>query len=69
MVISEDVSNEYVVGSLEEDATLKQMMLCQPSYSFEVKPLISLNSLTRFSYPQTLKLIGCITGPNIHHPS
>jgi hypothetical protein len=60
MVISKDFSNEDVVGSLKE--TLPQANdLIPPSYPSKVKALISLNSLTRFSYPQTLKLIGYIT--------
>jgi hypothetical protein len=59
MAISEDVSDEDVdvphVEELpqEDDHT-------PPSDPPEVEPLISLNALTSFSAPQTLKLIGYI---------
>jgi hypothetical protein len=33
----------------------------------EVEPIISLNALTSFSAPQTLKLIGLYQAPKGHH--
>jgi hypothetical protein len=59
MAILEDVSDEYVEVSPE--AYLLQMDdIMLPSNPPKVEPLISMNSLTYFSTPQTLKLIGCI---------
>jgi hypothetical protein len=59
MAISEDVVDEDVEVSPE--AMLPQEYdLTLPSDPPEVEPLISLNYLTGFSAPQTLKLIGYI---------
>jgi hypothetical protein len=59
MAISEDVSKE----DLETPPMAKLLEPIDfplPSNQPEVEPLISLNSLTRFSTPQTLNLIGYI---------
>jgi hypothetical protein len=59
MTISEDVYDEYVEFSPESE--LPQIYnISPPSDPPKVEPLISLNSLTDFSTPQTLKLIGYI---------
>ena len=56
MAISEDVLDENV--EVSPKAMLPQKDdLTLPSNPFEVEPLITLNSLTIFSAPQTLKLI------------
>ena len=59
MAISEDISEEDVETPLvfESPETTK---ITPPSNPPEVKPVISLNALTRFSASQTLKLIGYI---------
>jgi hypothetical protein len=59
MAISEDVSDEDVdVSPVEELPQADDPT--PPSDPPEVEPLISLNALTGFSAPQTLKLIGYI---------
>jgi hypothetical protein len=56
MAILEDVFDEYV--EVSPDAALPQTdNITPPSDPPEVEPLISLNALTGFSAPQTLKLI------------
>jgi hypothetical protein len=59
MAISEDVSEEEIepppVAELPEPTDITP-----PSDQPEVEPVISLNALTGFSAPQTLKLIGYI---------
>jgi hypothetical protein len=57
MAISEDVSEEYTDVSHSEDLPQENdhNLLFDP---LEVELLISLNSLTSISAPQTLKLIG-----------
>jgi hypothetical protein len=59
MAISEDVSDEDVEVSPEE-ALPQEDDITPPSDPPKVEPLISLNALTGFSAPQTLKLIGYI---------
>jgi hypothetical protein len=59
MAIFEDVSDEDDGVSLIED--IPQADDPTPSYNPpEVEPMISLNTLTNFSTPETLKLIGYI---------
>jgi hypothetical protein len=67
MAISEDVSEEEVMFPLWKSYP-NQVDLTSPSDPPEVEPMISLNSLTSFSSPQTLKLIGYIKHRKIHHP-
>ena len=59
MAISEEISEEY-----EETPSMSESPestdITPPSYPPEVESVISLNSLTGFSTPQTLKLIGYI---------
>jgi hypothetical protein len=59
MAISEDVSEEDVESPLVS-VSPKKTNITPPSDPSEVEPIISLNSLTNFSAPQTLKLIGYI---------
>jgi hypothetical protein len=59
MAISEDIQEEYVDNSpMPESPEIYEIN--PPSDPPEVEPLISLNALTGFSAPQTLKLIGYI---------
>jgi hypothetical protein len=53
-ILKEDVENPLVPKSPEITN------INPPSNPLEVEPIISLNSLTGFSTPQTLKLIGYI---------
>jgi hypothetical protein len=59
MAISEDISKEDVETSLVPESP-KITDINPPSDPPEVEPIISLNALTGFSAPQTLKLIGYI---------
>jgi hypothetical protein len=59
MAISEDVSEEEVEAPLMSESP-EPTNITPPSDPPEVEPVISLNSLTAFSAPQTLKLIGYI---------
>jgi hypothetical protein len=59
MAISEDVSEEDVEAPLVSESP-KPTDITPPSDPPEVEPIISLNALTGFSTPQTLKLIGYI---------
>jgi hypothetical protein len=59
IAIVEDVSNENVEVSPKEELP-QNLYITSPSYPTEIKPQILLNPLTRFSTPQTLKLIGYI---------
>ena len=59
MVLIEDISEEDVVVSPVEELTLPSN-LTPPSNPLDIDPVISLNALTRFSTPQTLKLVGYI---------
>jgi hypothetical protein len=59
MAISEDVSKEDVEAPLVF-VSPKSTDITPPSYPLEVELVISLNALTGFSAPQTLKLIGYI---------
>jgi hypothetical protein len=59
MAISKDVSEEDVEAPLVS-VSLEPTDITPPSDPPEVEPVISLNSLTRFSAPQTLKIIGYI---------
>jgi hypothetical protein len=59
MVISEDVSEEDVEAPLVSMSP-EPTDITPPSDPPEVEPVISLNSLTGFLAPQTLKLIGYI---------
>ena len=59
MAISEDVTEEDVIVPLFEDPSPPDATQ-DPADTHEVDPLISLHALTRFSTPQTLKLIGYI---------
>jgi hypothetical protein len=59
MAISEDVSKEDVEAPLVSMSP-KPIDITPPSDPLEVEPVISLNALTGFSTPQTLKLIGYI---------
>jgi hypothetical protein len=59
MAISEEISEEdEETPSMYE--SLKSTYITPPLDPPEVKPVISLNALTGFSAPQTLKLIGYI---------
>jgi hypothetical protein len=59
MAISEDVLDEY--GEVSPKETLPQSDDITPPFDhIKVEPLISFNSLTLFSSPQTLKLISYI---------
>jgi hypothetical protein len=59
MAISEDITEEEVDTPLVPDSP--EITDINPPFDPpEVEPIISLNSLTRFSSPQTLKLIGYI---------
>jgi hypothetical protein len=67
MVVTEDLSDEdVVVPPVEELPPPSDLTL--PSDPPEVDPVISLNALTGFSAPQTLKLIGYIKNQESHHP-
>jgi hypothetical protein len=57
--ISEDISEEDVETPLVSESP-KSTDITPPSNPPKVEPVISLNSLTGFSAPQTLKLIGYI---------
>jgi hypothetical protein len=59
MAISEDVSEEDVEAPLVS-VSPEPTDITPPSNPPEVEPVISLNALTGFSAPQTLKLIGYI---------
>jgi hypothetical protein len=59
MAISEDVSEEDVKTPLVSESP-ETMDITPPSDPPEVEPIISLNALTAFSAPQTLKLTGYI---------
>jgi hypothetical protein len=59
MSISKDVSEEDVEAPLVVESP-KPTNMTPPSDPPEVEPFISLNALTRFFAPQTLKLIGYI---------
>jgi hypothetical protein len=59
MAMTEDVSEEEAVVPPMEELP-PPVDLTPPSDPPEVEPVISLNSLTGFSAPQTLKLIGYI---------
>jgi hypothetical protein len=59
MVVTEDISEEDVVVPPVEELP-PPSDLTPPSDPPEVDPVISLNALTGFSAPQTLKLIGYI---------
>jgi hypothetical protein len=59
MAISEDISEEdEKTPSMSESP--ESIDITPPSDPLEVEPVISLNALTSFSAPQTLKLIGYI---------
>jgi hypothetical protein len=64
MAVTEDLFEEYVVVPLVEELPLP-FDLTLPSNPPEVNLVISLNSLTRFSAPQTLKLIGYIKNQKV----
>jgi hypothetical protein len=59
MAISEDISKEAVETPLVSESP-EITDINPPSDPPEVEPIISLNALTGFSTPQTLKLIGYI---------
>jgi hypothetical protein len=59
MAISEDISEEDVETPLVPESP-KITDITLPKDPSEVEPIISLNALTGFSAPQTLKLIGYI---------
>jgi hypothetical protein len=59
MAISEDISKEDVETPLVSESP-ESTDITPPSDPPEVEPVISLNALTGFSAPQTLKLIGYI---------
>jgi hypothetical protein len=59
MAISEDISEEDVETPLASKSP-ESTDITPPSDPLEVEPVISLNALTGFSAPQTLKLIGYI---------
>jgi hypothetical protein len=59
MAISEDISEEYVETPLVSESH-ESTDITPPSNPPEVESVISLNALTDFSAPQTLKLIGYI---------
>jgi hypothetical protein len=59
MAISKDVSEEYVEAPPMTESP-KMIDMTQPSDTPKVELVISLNSLTSFSAPQTLKIIGYI---------
>jgi hypothetical protein len=59
MAISEDISEEDVETPLVSESP-EIIDITPPSDPPEVEPIISPNALTRFSAPQTLKLIGYI---------
>jgi hypothetical protein len=59
MAISEDISEEDVETPLVSESP-ESTDITPPSDPPEVEPIISLNALTSFSAPQTLKLIGYI---------
>ena len=64
MAISKDILEEDVETSLVFDSP-EIVDIIPPSDPPEVEPVISLNSLTGFSSPQTLKLIGYIKHRNV----
>jgi hypothetical protein len=59
MAISEDISEEDLETPLVSESP-EITDITSPSNPPKVKPVISLNALTGFSAPQTLKLIGYI---------
>jgi hypothetical protein len=59
MAISEDISEEDVETPLVSESS-ETTDITPPSDPPKVEPIISLNALTSFSAPQTLKLIGYI---------
>jgi hypothetical protein len=59
MAISEEISEEDVETPLVSESP-EIIDITPPSDPHEVEPVISLNSLTSFSAPQTLKFIGYI---------
>jgi hypothetical protein len=60
MAISEDISEEDIENPLVSKSP-KTLDITPPSDLPEVEPVISLNALTGFFAPQTLKLIGYIS--------
>jgi len=64
MAISEDIVGEEVNASHAIDLP-KTTLVTPPSNPPEVEPIISLNALTDFSTPQTLKLIGYIKNQKV----
>jgi hypothetical protein len=59
MAISKDILEEYIETPLMYESP-ETLDITPPSDPPEVEPVISLNSLTGFSAPQTFKLIGYI---------
>ena len=59
MAISEDILEEDVETPLVSKSS-ETPDITPPSDPLKVEPIISLNALTGFSTPQTLKLIGYI---------
>jgi hypothetical protein len=59
MAISKDISEEDVETTLVSESP-ESTDITPPSNPPEVETIISLNALTSFSTPQTLKVIGCI---------
>jgi hypothetical protein len=59
MAISKEISEEDEENTSVSESP-KSTDITPPSDPLKVEPFISLNSLTGFSAPQTLKLIGCI---------
>jgi len=59
MAILEDISEEHVETPLVSKS-LETTDITHPSKLHEVEPVISLNSVTGFSAPETLKIIGYI---------
>jgi hypothetical protein len=59
MAISKDISEEDIETPLVSESP-ETLDITPPSDPHEVEPFISLNALTGFSTPQTLKPIGYI---------
>jgi hypothetical protein len=66
MAISEDVPEEDVDTPLMPESP-EITDINPPSDPPEVEPIISLNALTNFSAPQTLKLITLVDSGNTHN--
>jgi hypothetical protein len=66
MAISEDISEEDVDTPLMSKSP-ETLDITPPLNPPEVEPIISLNALTGFSAPQTLKLISYIKHREGHH--